>query len=309
MENTGYWISYCNPSYFDIEEFLSIGEINTTWTIMDWQKDLFQIGQLGIIRVGNDNRSLKQRNGKDKLERGIYATFKIISTADFFPDSDLNLWLNPEKRDQKRLRVKIRITKNLLYSPILIDNLKTIKETKNDEPLIKARQASSWSLTENAFRKIAQLAEIEFNKTENIKEESILNLDDIKKLEEKYRNATPKIKEIISKRIERGEISKEIKKINNFNCQICGGLGNKTDTFKKINGEYYIETHHIIPVSELSQGLLGISNLMTVCANHHRQLHYGDVKIINETEIAFIFQIDGRKITIEKTKIPVANNS
>ena len=71
---------------------------------------------------------------------------------------------------------------------------------------------------------------------------------------------------------------------------------------KKRNGEFYVETHHIIPVSELEQGSLGTLNLLTVCANHHRQLHYGDVKLIENNDKCFEFTIDNQKIRIDKMK-------
>ena len=64
----------------------------------------------------------------------------------------------------------------------------------------------------------------------------------------------------------------------------------------------YVETHHIIPVSELEQGSLGTLNLLTVCANHHRQLHYGDVKLIENNDKYFEFTIDNQQIRINKIK-------
>lgn len=308
MEISGYWISYCNPAYFEIEEFLSSGETHTTWTVMDWQKQFFEPGQQGVIRVGNDNRSLAERNGSEKLERGIYAIFEIISHAGNLTDPDGKLWLNIEKRDKKKMRVRIRLIKNLLYSPILLDKLKDFEETKNEEALIQGRQASSWSLSEQAFMKILELSEVELKKIELLEEETIQSFEDIIRLEEKYKNSTPTFKEIISRRIERGDISKLIKKHNNYRCQVCESIGQNPISFIKKNGEPYIETHHIIPVSELTTGLLGVSNLMTICANHHRQIHFGNVKILSDINEKFIFNIDGQLVKIEKIRISNANN-
>ena len=53
-------------------------------------------------------------------------------------------------------------------------------------------------------------------------------------------------------------------------CQLC------RFTFRTKQGHDYAEAHHIIPVSEHS--LDNPDNLLVLCANHHRQLHYADVE-------------------------------
>jgi hypothetical protein len=42
--------------------------------------------------------------------------------------------------------------------------------------------------------------------------------------------------------------------------------------FKKLNGEFFIETHHIKPLSE--DGEDSISNVAALCPNCHRKMHY-----------------------------------
>lgn len=56
-------------------------------------------------------------------------------------------------------------------------------------------------------------------------------------------------------------------------CQICGF------TFKKKNGEPYNEIHHIIKLSD--DGKDSEINILVVCANCHRQLHYANTDITN----------------------------
>jgi len=51
-------------------------------------------------------------------------------------------------------------------------------------------------------------------------------------------------------------------------CQLCGF------TFRTQHGIDYAEAHHIIAVSQ--GGPDHGDNILTVCANHHRQLHYAD---------------------------------
>lgn len=76
-----------------------------------------------------------------------------------------------------------------------------------------------------------------------------------------------------------------------------------TNSFIRHNGDIYIETYHVEPVSTVKTGVLSITNLMTVCANHHRQLHYGNVHLTENTEKYFAFIIDEQKINIENINI------
>jgi predicted HNH restriction endonuclease len=138
---------------------------------------------------------------------------------------------------------------------------------------------------------------------EIIEAENIDSLSDIIKIEEKYILVKPEVKEYISKRIERGNFADKIKKINNYKCSICEKLDKTPYTFKKKNGDYYIEVHHVIPVSELQIGSLSFANLITLCPNHHRQIHYGKSEIIEINDTRFIFKIDDRLIPINKIKI------
>lgn len=46
------------------------------------------------------------------------------------------------------------------------------------------------------------------------------------------------------------------------------------DTFTKRNGKRYLEAHHVIKLSE--QGRDRESNVIALCANHHREAHFGE---------------------------------
>ncbi|MBV6483784.1 MAG: hypothetical protein KFKLKKLM_00239 [Flavobacteriales bacterium] len=301
--NTGFWIFFCNPKFWQIDEFLETDEINSTWRITDWQKDYFQEGQLAIIRVGKDTRTKDELAGKEKLKAGIYGVVEIMSQAMPIPDSDGRFWINPEKYEDKRLRVRIKYVKKLLDNPILLSDLKNLTDFQDEKVLLNGLRASSWSIEKETFDKILEIVDSNIETVIEATTAELNDYSDLKKLEAKYFNATPRVKEIVSRRIERGDISKAVKKANNYECQICKTLGQNPHGFKKRNGEFYIETHHIIPVSELEQGSLGTLNLLTVCANHHRQLHYGEVKLINNNDLFFEFAIDNENIMIDKMKI------
>jgi 5-methylcytosine-specific restriction protein A len=129
------------------------------------------------------------------------------------------------------------------------------------------------------------------------------DIEDIEALEEKMRDQTPERKQRISSFIERGAISNKVKEMTGYKCMICEELGQNPFSFLKKGGIPYIETHHVEPVNTLKEGVLGLPNLVTVCANHHRQLHYGDSKVLENKAVYFKFKIDGKEIIINKIKI------
>jgi HNH endonuclease len=64
-----------------------------------------------------------------------------------------------------------------------------------------------------------------------------------------------------------------------------------------LDGDPYVEVHHVTPVSKKQVGSLSASNMLTLCANHHRQVHFGHVEIAVHEE-HFDFLIDGAHVTI-----------
>lgn len=67
-------------------------------------------------------------------------------------------------------------------------------------------------------------------------------------------------------------------------CQICGF------TFKKADGTDYAEVHHL---ESLAHGGLDVAaNCLVLCANCHKQFHFGDIEIIKHTAKLLIVKID-----------------
>lgn len=52
-------------------------------------------------------------------------------------------------------------------------------------------------------------------------------------------------------------------------CELCNQLG-----FKMAGGGVYLETHHVIPLSE--EGVDHENNVAALCPNHHREAHHGE---------------------------------
>ena len=185
-----------------------------------------------------------------------------------------------------------------------IENLRDT-ESKRE----KHKGAKDYGNFRSVLRKYKDFLDSEINENVN----SILishdadTLSDIQNLEKKMSGLTPKVKQRISNFIERGTIAFKVKKLMEYKCLICKALKveDEFSSFQKNDGKRYVETHHVEPVSNLKTGALGLSNLLTVCANHHRQLHYGKVeRLDNDENEYFLFKIDDKELKVDKIKIP-----
>jgi hypothetical protein len=66
-----------------------------------------------------------------------------------------------------------------------------------------------------------------------------------------------------------GKVRATVLRRANGKCEYCGSRGFKTES-----GIPYLETHHIIMLSE--QGPDKEGNVIALCANHHREAHFGN---------------------------------
>jgi 5-methylcytosine-specific restriction protein A len=67
-------------------------------------------------------------------------------------------------------------------------------------------------------------------------------------------------------------------------CELCGDAG-----FKTAGGRIYLETHHVVPLSE--DGPDHESNVVALCANDHRRAHHGeDAAAIREKLLSMLAQ-------------------
>ncbi len=300
-EFTGYWTFFCNPARWEIDRFLETNRKMDTYQVAEWQKESFSPGQLGVIRVGTDRRTKKQLGERKRLEAGIYGIVEIQSKPSVRQDQPDKYWLDWSQKELEKPVVEIYYLENLLDHPILLSDLQG-DEQIDDPYVLHGFQASSMPLTEQSFQRIMEITQKSIKIIESIDETLEPNtLENIRLLEQKYANAVPEVKEAISQRIERGSLANKIKLLNGHRCQICEALGQTPFSFRKKNGEFYIEAHHVIPVSERQVGSLSLPNLITVCANHHRHIHYGDFEFIEQTETEFKFRLDGKPVSLRRT--------
>ncbi len=68
-------------------------------------------------------------------------------------------------------------------------------------------------------------------------------------------------------------------------CEYCNAAG-----FARADGTAYIETHHIIALA--ADGADRVSNVIALCAGHHREAHFGALR--GELELEFVTIVKGK---------------
>lgn len=158
---TGCWTFFCNPRKWAIDEFLSqSGVLEDSWRVNPWQKSWFEPGQLGVIRVGRDTRTLVQLEAKPRLMPGIYAIVEVLAPSEFsLPTGGVSHYKDPSAREKMDWRVRIRYHLNLLPKPLLFEPLKEDPAMVEDPYLIPGIQARSMPLRLITFQRILELTD------------------------------------------------------------------------------------------------------------------------------------------------------
>lgn len=121
----------------------------------------------------------------------------------------------------------------------------------------------------------------------------------IERFNEIYRNATPRKRIVISNQIARpNAITDYLKKIQRYTCQICGKLG-----FRQGNGKRYVETHHVVELHKLMPGSYCSDNIIVVCANCHKKLHYARIEYISTDNSQIVLKINDEQFQFSRNMI------
>lgn len=100
-------------------------------------------------------------------------------------------------------------------------------------------------------------------------------------------NEIPKEHDIINRTFKRNpQIRTWVLSRAGGRCEYCGAKG-----FSTPNGTTYLETHHIIALSEGGPDTVG--NVIALCPNHHREAHYGSS--LKELREKFVQKVSGCK--------------
>jgi len=162
-------------------------------------------------------------------------------------------------------------------------------------------QNSIRKVSDEAFNKILNLAGINTDTgvdTGILESESNV-LDVLRLLNKRYLDLEPKERaKKIQKHLDRGNaVTNALKKILGAKCQICGWEG-----FEKNNSEDFIEAHHIVQISDKVQGSLCTENVILLCPNCHREVHYGKDFTVSES-------VDFIEVTLSKHKSKIHKNT
>lgn len=88
---------------------------------------------------------------------------------------------------------------------------------------------------------------------------------------------------------------KELKKMYNHECQVCGSHREKK------GGDRYAEGHHLKPLGDPHNGPDIKSNILILCPNHHADFDYGRIAVNPDTlEVnhAYDKEVDGTTLTV-----------
>lgn len=121
----------------------------------------------------------------------------------------------------------------------------------------------------------------------------------IRAFNDAYRQVEPRKQKRISDYISRpNAITDYLKKYRNFTCQLCNEEG-----FTQRNGTRYIEAHHMIEVHKLLPGSLCSDNIIVLCANCHRKIHYAEIAYEVDNTNNVIILINGERFVVERNVI------
>ncbi len=169
---------------------------------------------------------------------------------------------------------------------------------------VRNKPTPSWQnsirkISDSAFAKILELADLDLDTGENtsLLETGENALDILHALNKRYGNLPPKERaKKVQNHLDRGSaVTKALKSLLGAKCQICGWIG-----FKKKNGEDFIEAHHIVQLSERKEGSLCTENIILLCPNCHREIHYGKDFFFSQDSENISIRLSTKKITIKK---------
>lgn len=257
LSPTGYWTFICNPVYWAIDKFLESGETEDTFSIRKSDKDSFNIGDLGIIRVGRDDRTKKQLNGRKKLKPGIYAVVEVTGQPKLMASDNDGYWYEASKGTEVKYRVPIKYIHNLLDSPIYLEDLGDLGIEK-DKYLIDSFQGSSIPLKSKTFKDITN---------------TLYNLQTGQEVTNPSIFREGNAKQITVNVYERNPVARR-KCIEHYgcSCMVCGF------DFERVYGEVgkgYIHVHHLLELNQIGEEyeVDPIKDLRPVCPNCHAMVH------------------------------------
>ncbi|MCX6149890.1 MAG: EVE domain-containing protein [Ignavibacteriales bacterium] len=140
------WIFQANPRRYDILNALSDEKIGSEihWLVNQHRNEISK-GHLGIIWL----------SGSDG---GIYALTEIISNPQFMrePEDEDKYWIDSSDKGEEKLRVKMKVLKNLVNIPIYKNEIRNTVGLENIS-IFRQSQGTNFPLTTDEWRLIKNI--------------------------------------------------------------------------------------------------------------------------------------------------------
>ncbi len=152
--------------------------------------------------------------------------------------------------------------------------------------LLESDSPGVYRITKDGMSKLSKRI---FGRTEQINEDILFDEDESVTFNKKIPYKINKIRRRNIKAV------KKLKKLYKNKCQI----SNYDYTFKKEDGKWYTEGHHIVPLGK--KGADSVRNIVVLSPLIHRMLHHGKIEglcIKNIKNNKLTFKINGKKHTI-----------
>ncbi|MDD5126729.1 MAG: HNH endonuclease [Dehalococcoidales bacterium] len=163
-------------------------------------------------------------------------------------------------------------------------------------------QSSIRPLSETAFSTILAAAKVGTSSLQVISqiETSSNAIDTLRTLNILYAGLKPEVRaKRLASHLDRGDsVTRALKQLLGSKCQICGWNG-----FRKRDDTEFIEAHHLVQISERHVDSLCTENIILVCPNCHREIHYGeDIEIRDDGNLNFV-RLSNKIVRIPKNTI------
>ena len=166
-----------------------------------------------------------------------------------------------------------------------------IREAKKSVGITKKELDKLRSISELITKKRYPSSTSELERLENKQTKAFFDGDEVRS-----QDTSPKTKQLITTiRARNSKAVKNLKTLYNNQCQISG----KKYTFKKIDGGYYSEAHHLIPLGK--GGADHACNIVILSPLIHRMMHYAkvdDLALKNIKNDKLSIRINGTEHTI-----------
>lgn len=142
------WIFQANPQRYDIMNALADEEIGADmhWLVNQYKNDIAK-GHIGMIWLSG-------------RESGIYAITEIVTDPKIMgePDAERKYWTDSADKEGEKLRVKMKIVKNMLNKPLTKETIRNTEGLHNLS-ILKQPRGTNFNVNSDEWNKIKELIE------------------------------------------------------------------------------------------------------------------------------------------------------